>query len=143
MDWFTLGDVQVHVFRQLCAGIDHVFASPVVLFPHPQSNKGVPAQAAVYDKVIMDDMYIEGIFKHAKFQSVQIMEGDTVLVVSDGVADNVSQTTLSRFVESAYLNKESPDTLAAKIVAEALSSAYRVNGCPDDTTCAVGYVCAS
>ena len=66
-------------------------------------------------------------------------KGDTILILSDGVTDNICEGILHQQVSKAYTENCTPEHLARTIVSAALTAAYEAK--PDDTTCAVGYVC--
>ena len=58
----------------------------------------------------------------------------TVLVVSDGVSDNIGDTHLPHLMNSAYTKNWSPNELAQRIVGDASIEASKPGQSPDDTS---------
>ena len=103
-------------------------------------RQGIPPQAFLSSLASLTYKYINRIFEHSVYGRFTGLErGDTILVCSDGVIDNIGDVCVASLVKSAYDNKQSPDELCKHIVREALSAAAK-GGKPDDTTCVAGYV---
>lgn len=89
----------------------------------------------------MTHHYVEGIFKHAQYSRFSnLMKHDIVLVISDGVLDNLGEARLEILVGKAYQDHMAPLVLSQAIVSEAMAVAYESSGKPDDTTCAAAYL---
>jgi serine/threonine protein phosphatase PrpC len=142
MDFCILGDVQILVYRAgSCSGSYVLFKSDIVRMHHDLHPQGIPPQACSYDFSDKTITYIEKVFHHCQFGSLKKMqENDTVLIVSDGVTDNLGDAVLAGLVSKAYDNQMSPQDLADAIVAESLTAAYKTGGKPDDTTATVAYL---
>ena len=107
----------------------------------PGSIQSIPPQTYLANLADLDLRYVENIFAEADFNAFNgVDKDDTILIVSDGVVDNMGEATISQHVSAAYKDGLSPEALAKSIVASALVAGYSVK--PDDTTCVVGYVCA-
>jgi serine/threonine protein phosphatase PrpC len=137
LDFCTLGDCQIFVFRQCGAeGAREIFRSEA-----PRDANQVPPQAYLDNPANLSYEHVERVFQSCKYGKIPDMQaGDTVLVASDGVTDNIGNSYLRALVSKAYTHHMNPEDLCEEVVADAISNAYRPNGKPDDTTCAVGYL---
>lgn len=89
----------------------------------------------------MSYQYVERVFADCRYGKVpDLKHGDTVLVMSDGVTDNIGSAYLRTLVSKAYTQHLAPKDLCEEIVADAISNASRPGGKPDDTTCVAGYI---
>ena len=106
----------------------------------PNTSTDYIPQAYVEEERHLNLQYVDQVFAPADFQSVSgLMKGDTVLIVSGGVTNNVGEATIAQTVSTSYQQGWTPDALAQFIVSAAIAAAY--NGQPDDFTCVIGVVC--
>jgi len=106
----------------------------------PNTSTDYIPQAYVEEERHLNLQYVDHVFAPADFQSVSgLMKGDTVLIVSGGVTNNVGEATIAQTVSTSYQQGWTPDALAQFIVSAAIAAAY--NGQPDDFTCVIGVVC--
>jgi serine/threonine protein phosphatase PrpC len=136
--YLTLGDISVLVFRQCSTGgVREVFQNKVVRIPNPNGGPSIPPQAGIFDIAQMSSEFAQNVFKDADYGVFyDLCAGDTIVICSDGVSDNVFPGQIRELVSKAYDNKKSPTDLAKELVAAGIAGNHK----PDDTTCAVGYV---
>ena len=142
IDYAMLGDIQMYVYRQAAGCAFEVKQTRVVRIDQG-GPLACPAQAGLYQASDMSRSYVEQIFKPCEYGVIaNIRLHDTIVMVSDGVIDNVGHGKIQSLVSDAYANwQTSPEDLAKDIVGVSLAGAHRRNGKPDDTTCVVAYVC--
>ena len=96
-----------------------------------------PYQVSTYDRAnLTRELAISSVYQ-ASHGTVQVQKDDTVLVMSDGVFDNIGMQRIEQFVLDAWKDWVGPDALAERLVDASLAPNVPK---PDDTTCVVAYV---
>lgn len=142
IDYTMLGDVVMYLYRSgPNKSAYEVMRTPVVRNTSVGSVP-VPPQVCLYQASAMSVTHVETVFKQAVTGSLSdIRPHDTIVLVSDGVGDNIGSGKVMSLVSEMYETWQSqrtfPDDLAKDIVGASIASAHRQGGKPDDTTCVV------
>ena len=144
LTWYVCGDSKLIVLRpsSTTLGARTILETPTLEYTiddpvDPNHGRLCPYQLTKYDNNTSKETSVS-VVAQGRFNTVTVESGDVVLLMSDGIWDNLGESGLERIALPLYHNWQTPDAIASAILEECLRPGVVIK---DDCTVIVAFVC--